>query len=298
MPTILITGGTGLIGSHLRKVLEAKGHRTLILSRTGSNHTVHWNPDKGTIDSRAIEAADVVINLAGANIGDKHWSRSYKQRILDSRTQGAALLARKFAERERPLQAFISMSAVGYYGARTVDTIFTEQDPPANDFLAEVCQAWEASATPFIKKGIRTVIFRAGVVFSMTGGALPSIVRPVRFFAGAPIGSGKQWIPWIHVDDLCDMFIMAIDNSSMTGTFNAVAPEHVSNEALTRSIASVIHRPTWPLNIPTLLMKIIFRERATLLLEGSRVDGSKVLDCGFAFRFPKVRPALCDLLSQ
>jgi uncharacterized protein (TIGR01777 family) len=300
METILISGGTGLIGKHLCKKLKDKGYSVAILSRASRPNidipTYACNFDKSEIDNKAIEAADYIIHLAGANIGEKRWTNKRKQLIIDSRVKSGQLIFHNIKERKNKLKAFISASAIGYYGTQTTDIIFSENEPPANDFLGEVCRQWEKSADSFETLGIRTVKIRTGVVLTKERGALAKMITPVKFGIGSAIGNGRQYLPWIHIDDLCGIYIKAIEDTQMKGAYNAVAPDHKTNRDFTLTLARVLKRPFWFPNIPATAMKLIFGKMSEMLLQGSRVSSDKIRAAGYKFIFPDLEGALKNLI--
>ncbi|MBZ4675230.1 MAG: hypothetical protein JG772_919, partial [Dysgonamonadaceae bacterium] len=219
MQTILITGGTGVIGRELSAKLRNKGYRVAILSRTTKKNAdiphYYWDIPQKMIEKEAIETADYIIHLAGANIGDKRWSKQRRKLIIDSRVESANLLFDKISEARKKPKAFISASAIGYYGTTTSDKIFCETDSPANDFPGETCRLWEQAADNFEKMGIRTVKIRTGIVLSKQGGVLTKMLTPTKFGIGSAIGSGRQYMPWIHIDDLCRIYVKAIEDTQM-----------------------------------------------------------------------------------
>ena len=297
MTSILITGGTGLIGKHLCNVLRSKGYNILILSRNKTNNpnTYYWNISENYIDPKAIQKADYVIHLAGAGIADKRWTKKIKKELIDSRVKSANLLFSKIKTLNPNLKAFISASGIGYYGAITSEKIFKETDASGNDFLATVCKVWEEASNQFNSLNIRTVILRTGVVFSKKGGAFEKMSQPIKLGFGSPIGTGNQYIPWIHIDDLCNMYVDAIENNELNGIYNAVAPDYVTNEFLTKSIATILDKKAWLPNVPSFILKLIFGEMAVILLEGSRVSAEKIKSTGFKFKYPFLLEALKDL---
>lgn len=285
METVLISGGTGLVGSHLSKKLRTKGYEVAILSRSDPN------------SAQAIETADYIIHLAGANIGAKRWTARRKQQILDSRVKTTELMFEQVAASEKPkLKAFISASATGYYGAVTMDKIFTENDPAAPDFLGETCRLWETAADRFRSLGARTVRIRTGVVLTGRGGALAKMSMPVKLGIGSAIGSGRQYLPWIHIDDLCGIYIKAVEDAGMEGAYNAVAPDHRTNLDFTQTLARVLKKPFWFPSVPAFAMKLLFGQMSDILLEGSRVSSGKISRAGYQFLFPELEAALKDLL--
>lgn len=299
MTKVLITGGTGLVGQHLSKMLLSKGYEVSILSRTKSIDSkisvFYWDINKNTIDKEAINSVDYIIHLAGVNIAGKRWTKSRKQEIIDSRVKSTELLFYNI-DPNHNLNAFISASAIGYYGAITSNHIFTETDSPANDFLGETCRLWEDSANKFQNHGIRTVKIRTGIVLSKQGGALSKMIKPFKLGFGSALGSGKQFMPWIHIDDLCEIYIKAIEDSEMNGAYNAVAPEHINNTAFSRKIAKQLKKPFWALKIPAFLFKILFGEMADILLKGSRVSSDKIIASGYDFKYPTLKSALKNLM--
>ena len=301
MKKILISGGTGLIGLSLARGLQDKGYQPALLSRSGKPaagfQTFYWDPYKGVIDKEALDHAEGLIHLAGVNLGAKRWTARRKKQIRDSRVHTAEFLFRTFENSPEKPRVYITASAIGYYGTRTTDKVFTEEDPAHPDFLGKVCEGWEGVADRFRDAGIRQVRIRSGVVLSGQGGALSKLSLPVRYGLGAPLGSGKQFMPWIHILDLVGIFIHALEQPEMTGAYNAVAPEHVTNRDLTRSLARVLRRPQFLPGIPSVLLKMILGEMSGMLLEGSRVSANKTLQSGYQFRFPQLLRALDDLMA-
>lgn len=301
METILITGASGLIGQKLTPLFLRKGYRVIHLSRTlparPAVETFLWDVQKQTIDNDAIQQADYIIHLAGANISDKRWTASRKKEIIDSRVDSLHLLFKSIQRTNKQLKAFVSASATGIYGALTTEKIFSEGDPPAEDFLGTTCKLWEGAAETIAKLEIRTVKLRTGIVLSENGGALEKMVKPVKLFVGAPLGSGKQYFPWIHIDDLCEIYLKAIEDNSLYGPYNAVAPEHITNKAFTEHIAHLLKRPLILPNVPSFLLKLAVGELAIAVLEGSRVSCKRIEESGFIFTYNTVDKALRHLLQ-
>lgn len=300
--TVLITGGTGTIGRRLTELLLDKGYQVAYLSRSAKpipNVTVYqWDVPKGQVDPQAIQTADHIVHLAGTGIADERWTDARKDEILQSRTQSTELLARTLANTEHHVKAFVASSAIGYYGGDTGDRPLTETSPAGSDFLAQVTRAWERAEDSVAALGIRTVKFRTGVVLTMAGGALPKLAQPVRLGAGAPIGSGQQYISWIHLDDLCRMYIDALENESWQGVYNAVAPTPVTNETLTRAIAKTLGRPMLLPNIPAFVIKLMFGELAITITGGNYVLNKRIAEeTTFRYHFGELDRALEDLLE-
>ncbi|MDP4223979.1 MAG: TIGR01777 family oxidoreductase [Bacteroidota bacterium] len=301
METVLITGGNGLLGRHLCDKLPENGYRPAILSRkpvrSSGIECYRWDPDKGEIDMEALARTDYVIHLTGVNIGGGRWTRKRKKLIIDSRVKTGKFLFDKMKESGTQLKAFVSISGTGYYGSVTSEKIFAETDEAADDFLGNVCRQWEEMAFKFADKGIRTVIIRSAPVLTRSGGILGSMSVPVRLGIGSPIGTGKQYFPWIHAEDLCSIFIKAVGDVNMSGVFNTASPEHTTNRDFIRILAGVLKKPFWFPPIPVFLMKIIFGEMSEMLLTGSRISSDKIRSSGYVFKFPGLETALKNLLE-
>ena len=291
--TVLITGASGLIGRHLALLLKENGYRVLSLSRKPIGEgSFCWDPESEYVDSEALNQTDHIVHLAGANIGDKNWSAIRKAEILNSRVKSCELLYRKCQENNIQLKSFVSASAVGYYGDGAT---FTEADSAGSGFLASVCEQWEKAADRFQASGVRTVKIRTGIVLSAGGGILPQMVLPVRMGLGTPLGTAKQHIPWIHIQDLCQLYLKAIQDESCIGAYNAVAPEAMTNETFTKALAAFFHKPYWPIPIPGFLIRLVLGERSELLLKGSKVRSIRLAENSFLFKFPDLLSALTNL---
>jgi uncharacterized protein (TIGR01777 family) len=298
--TVLITGGTGMVGKRLTELLLEKGYQVAYLSRRQESipnvKVYRWDVDKNWIDDKALMSADYIVHLAGAGIADAPWTDKRKQEIIHSRTSTIELIARELQGRPYQVKAFVSASAIGFYGADTGDEQLTEQTSSGSDFLAHVTRHWENASELIDNVGIRTTKLRIGVVLSNTGGALPKIMMPIRWGVGAPLGSGKQWVSWIHLDDLCRMFIAALENTQWHGVYNAVAPTPVTNEVLTRQIAEVLHRPLWLPHIPDFTLRLLYGEMANVVLGGNYVINQRIRnETDFVYQFEEVEQALSDL---
>lgn len=302
METVLISGGTGLIGRKLANTLLSKGYQVRFLTRSVKQFdqisSFQWNPLKGEIDENALNNVDYIIHLAGENIGAKRWTKKRKKSILDSRVKSAELLYNQVKTNNIQLKAFITASAIGYYGAITSDKIYSEEDLPYNDFMGNICKSWEEAADHFDKIGIRTVKLRSGVVLAKDDGILARMSTPIKLGIGSSLGSGKQYIPWIHVDDLIEIYIQAIEDSKMNGAYNAVAPEHQTNESFTKILALALGKKLWMPNVPSFVLKLIFGEMSDMILKGSRVSSDKIINASFAFEHPKLKEALHDILCK
>lgn len=301
MAKVLITGGTGLIGIQLRKSLQEKGYEVAVLSRTKKNEdeiqTYLWNLDKNTIDKEVLNSVDYIIHLAGVNVGEKRWTSKRKKLILDSRIKSGELMLNNLDQQNNQLKAYITASGTGYYGAITSEKIFSEQDSAADDFLGQVCEKWEQIADKFSERGFRSVKIRTAVVLSNRGGALSKMLIPVKLGIGSSIGSGNQYFPWIHIDDLCNIYIKAIEDATMNGAYNAVSPEFLTNRQFTHTIARHLKKPFWFPPIPSRAIRIIFGKMSQILLTGSRISAEKIQDSGFVFKYPKLQDALKQLIG-
>lgn len=253
-----------------------------------------WDVEKGVIDEEAFTGIDTVIHLAGAGVADKRWNERRKQEILTSRTQSTALLAR-YLQRYPAIKTVVSASAIGYYGFGMTDKAFTEESAPGKDYLATVVQAWEGEVDKIQDK--RVVKLRIGIVLSEKGGALVEMAKPIRWGVGSPLGSGRQYMSWIHIDDLCRIFIKAVADESLRGAYNATGPYAVTNRELTCAIAKALHKPLWLPPVPAFVLKIIVGEMAVIVLNGSNVPSKKIQQTGFTFQFPTLGEALHDLLA-
>ncbi|MGB3074423.1 MAG: TIGR01777 family oxidoreductase [Chitinophagales bacterium] len=300
MKTILITGGSGLIGNHLTQLLRQEGYGVIHLSRKkrSSNVTTYeWNPDAGEIDDAAIVNADYIIHLAGANVAEHRWTKKYKAEILRSRTQSAALMYAALERTPNKVQAIISASAIGYYGDRG-DEWLQEDAPPANDFLATTCLQWEAAVNKISALNKRVVILRTGIVLSKDGGALPPLVQPIRFGIAPIFGNGEQYYPWIHIDDLSRMYLHAINNETMRGAYNAVAPTPERFYALMNTIAKVMHRKKLNIPLPMFALEMVLGEFVKSLAMSTRCSADKMVGSGFEFRYRELEAALAALIGK
>lgn len=294
--TILITGGTGLVGQFLSEKLTTKGYNVRVLTRNPKNEReFYWNLATNEIDENAFKNLDYIVHLAGAGIADKRWTAKRKQEILDSRTISAQLLFKKVKALKIPLKGFIAASAIGYYGAITSEIIFKETDRAANDFLGNVCQKWEHANSAFQELDIPTTLLRTGIVLSKNGGALSKMNTP---FAINPIASGTHYIPWIHIEDLANLFIKAIEDTSFTGIYNAVAPVHETSYSFSKALAKKTKKLFIPLGVPAFILKIIFGEMSIILTTGSRISSEKIIKTGFEFSYKNLESAFDDIFHQ
>jgi len=300
--SILITGGSGLIGKYLTSSLLSAGYNVSHLSRN-NNHSSSvrvflWDPEKRMIDVEAFEGIDFIIHLAGANIGEKRWTGKRKDEIIKSRVETARFLLEMIVDRGIRLKAFISASATGIYGAETSSKIFVENDPPAEDFLGSVCKDWEEAADLFSNSGIRTVKIRTAIVLEKTDSALSKLMMPAKFGFLVKTGSGRQYMPWIHITDLCNIYIKAIEDSNMCGAFNAVAPQHVMHGDFMNVLGKVMKRPVFALPVPGIVLRSLLGEMSDVILKGSRVSSEKIINAGFRFLFSTLEDALYNVTGR
>ncbi|MGV9012895.1 MAG: TIGR01777 family oxidoreductase [Flavobacteriales bacterium] len=300
MEIVLITGGTGLVGGHLTKLLKREGFSVRHLSRSpkpdAAVPTFAWDIDKGTVDPKALENVDHIIHLSGAGIADERWSEDRLKVLYASRVDSGRLLLRALEKTGAWPKTFISASGINYYGAVTSEHVYTENDPPADDTVGKLTQAWEEAADAWAAH-TRVVKLRTSVVLAHEGGALPKLAAPARWGLSAPLGSGKQWMPWVHIDDLAQTYLHAIQHTEMQGAYNVAAPEHVQNREFMHALAQVFHKPFFVPNVPGFAIRAILGEPADLILEGSRASNAKLVQSGFAFRFPELGAALGSLLT-
>ena len=295
MNKILISGGSGLIGTRLSFLLKSKGYEVQHLSRKinskNSYPTFLWNVEKSDIDDSAFEGVSHIIHLSGAGVAEKRWSKKRKNEILSSRVDSTHLLYKSIKRLKIPLKTFIAASATGYYGAITIDKIFKETDQPGKDFLGNVCELWEKSIHKFKNDNIRTIILRTGIVLSRNGGALEKMTTPVI----TNIGDGKQYMPWIHIDDLCELYIKGIEDKQYNGIYNAVSNEHITNFTFSKRLSKLFRKPFIPFMAPKTLLRLILGEMSTIILNGSRVSAHKIKQAGFKFKFENLDKALKNL---
>jgi uncharacterized protein len=307
---IVISGGTGLIGRALVGALTARQHEVVILSRHPAGHRDSW-PDNVRLvpwDGRTVagwlswlEGAQAVVNLAGENIAGEgllpdRWSEVKKRRIRQSRLDAGQAMVEAMAATAAKPKTLIQASAVGYYGPGD-NKIITEEDGPGTDFLAQLCVEWETVTAPVETQGVRRAIIRTGLVLSGEGGPLPKTVLPFKLFAGGRLGSGRQWWPWIHIEDEVQAIRFLIENEEAWGPFNLNAPDPVTNAEFSRTLGRVLKRPSL-LPVPAFAMRLALGEAATVVLDGQRAVPRRLLDLGFDFRFPDLEGALRDLLES
>ncbi|WP_319423681.1 thylakoid membrane protein ThyD [Pleurocapsa sp. FMAR1] len=303
---IAITGATGLVGSRLVAKLNQEGHQILVLTRNPNKaqkvfpasaysqlEIVQYTPQESGEWQKSISGCDGVVNLAGEPIAER-WSPQQKQAIMSSRQIGTAKLVEAIATAEQKPQVLVSGSAIGYYGTSET-AAFVEDSPAGNDFLAQVCQAWEAEAQKVTELGVRLVILRVGIVLA-NGGALGKMIGPFKMFAGGPIGSGRQWFSWIHRDDLVNLIVQAINQIDMSGVYNATSPHSVRMNKLCQTLGEVMNRPSW-LPVPDFVLEVLLGDGAIVVLEGQQVLPQKTQSTGFNYQYADLKPALVEIIK-
>lgn len=306
MKNVLIAGGTGLIGSRLSEILTIKGYKVSILTRSKSksdnpDYTYYiWDPSKREIPDEAIQKSDFIVNLAGVNIGGSRWTESYKKLLLSSRIESTKTIVSKLNSIDHNVKVLYNASASNYYGYDRGEEIISEDSGAGKDFLSDVCLAWENEAQKLDqqKTGTKLVIGRQGLVFSSKGGAMAAIATPVKLFAGATFGTGNQYMPWIHIDDLCHAIIYSFENDNVSGIYNAVSPEFITNKTLVKSLAHEFHRPLILPSLPESVLKIMVGEAAESLVGSLKLSAGKLLTTGFTFEFPELSAAIHDLYKR
>lgn len=293
---VLVTGSSGLVGSALIPALESAGHDPVRLVRSSNDVPgSHWNPAGGEIHVEQPESMDGVVHLAGESIAEGRWTAEKKQRILESRTQGTQVLSEAIARWSPPPRVLVAASAIGYYGDRG-EEICEETSPPGSGFLADVCRQWEAATTPASENGIRVVNLRIGVVLSSRGGALAKMLLPFKLGLGGRVGSGRQYMSWIAIDDLVGVILHCLENEPLRGPVNAVAPHPVTNRQFTAALGRVLHRPTI-LPMPALAARVALGEMADeLLLASTRVRPARLEESGYDYRHAELEDALRNCL--
>lgn len=301
---ILIAGGTGFIGKHLIKSLESDNHKIILLTRNAKKYSAdsknttlaEWNGQSQGRWTKYISEADAVINLCGANIGEKRWTEKRKEEMVNSRLNPLKALTEAISTAERKPKVFISSSAVGYYGNTPRGNPVTEKSGMGKDLLAYICMLWEDAAEKISKYDVRVAYIRSGIVLSKTEGAFPKMLMPFRFFIGGPLGSGEQGLAWIHYEDEIGIIRHVLMNENISGAVNAVAPEMLSNKEFFRILGKVMKRPSF-FQTPSFLLRLVLGEMSLLILEGQYVKPEVALNTGYHFKFPKAEDALKNILK-
>jgi uncharacterized protein len=303
---VAITGATGFVGTRLVERLQAEGHQAVVLVRNVPKaerlfspaaypkvQTVAYTPTESGAWQQSIAGCDAVVNLAGEPIAESRWTETRKQEILNSRKLGTQKLVEAILQANPKPAVLVSTSAIGYYGTSETAT-FDETSQPGNDFLAEVCQTWEAEAQKVQQADVRLVILRFGIVLGM-GGALAKMLPPFQLYAGGPIGNGRQWFSWIHREDLVNLILYALTHPEVTGTYNATAPNPVRMNEFCQTLGEVMHRPSW-LPVPNFALEMLLGDGAKVVLEGQQVLPKRTLASGFEFQYPTAKQALTEII--
>jgi uncharacterized protein (TIGR01777 family) len=312
METVLITGGSGLVGKTLTNHLTARGYRVIILTRTKTAKDIkgisdteqvqyaHWDIVKKTIDIKAVQAADYIVHLAGVGVMEKSWTDTFKKEIIASRAESARLIRRTLQKNSNKVKAVISASAIGWYGADTNPVKpFVETDPADKGFLGETCRLWEENIDRIQELGKRLVKFRLGIILSNDGGALVEFKKSLSVGVASILGNGSQVISWIHIEDVCRLFTEAIENEQLNGVYNAVAPMPVTNKELTMSLAKRIKGKAFiPMYVPKFILYMILGKRSVEVLKSATVSCQKIRQTGFSFLYPSIDAALDNLIKK
>lgn len=322
MATVLITGGTGMIGKALGKSLLDKGYSVIILTRNPDKKTKYdanvskeanrlsyakWDVEKQDITKSAISKADYIVHLAGASVAEKRWTQKRKNEIVNSRINSSKLIAESLKEIHNNVKTIISASATGWYGSPSLtlpkgegkEIPFIETDSPGNNFLGQTCKQWEESMQPITSLGKRLVTLRIGIVLSKEGGALPEFIKPLRFGIATILGSGSQMMSWIHIDDLVSMLIYAIENETMNGIYNAVAPQPVSNKNLVLTLAKSMKGKFFiPVHVPSFVLKLLLGEMSVEALKSATVSSEKIINAGYQFQYSDIKNSLKQLAGK
>ena len=302
MAVILISGGTGLVGKALTKLLISEGHEVRILSRqpqsSSSIKSFYWNVGKNEIDEKAFDGVEHIVHLAGSGIADKRWTDARKQDIIDSRVDSMKLITSVVSKKNIQLKSFVGASAIGIYGMTTSEKIFTETDIGKDDFLKESCTQWENSYHAIQTLSNKNCVIRIGVVLSKDGGALKKLLPLFKLGLGSAVGSRKQYMPWIHLDDLASIFNEALFNPNYSGIYNAVSIEQATNDSFSNQLAKSLSKPFFLPKIPAFMLKLLFGEMANVLLEGSRVSNQRLMKAGFQLKYPSLSEALREIVSK
>ena len=292
---VLITGGSGSVGTRLSQLLLDNGYEVAHLSRSKTNlpniQTYLWNVEQNQIDEKCIDGVDIIVHLAGAGIADSRWTEERKKTIIDSRTKSIQLIYQLLKSNPHQVKTVVSASASGYYSERG-NNLMKETDSPNTDFLGECSVLWETAVDEAKDLGIRVVKFRTGVILEKNAGALPKIAAPIKFGFGAPLGNGKQWTSWIYIDDVAEMYLKGIEDENLQGAYNMSTPNPITNKELTIAIAQKLNKPLWLPNVPAFLLKLAFGEMSAVVLGSTKMNVEKIEQTGFKFKFPTIKSAL------
>ncbi|MBK6984243.1 MAG: TIGR01777 family protein [Bacteroidetes bacterium] len=302
MAVILISGGTGLVGKALTQRLITEGHEVRILSRNPQSSSqlksFYWNVEKNEIDEKAFDGVEHIVHLAGSGIADKRWTNARKQDIIDSRVNSMKLITDVVKKKNIQLKSFVGASAIGIYGMTTSEKIYTETDKGEDDFLTQSCTQWENSYQQIQLVSKKSSIIRIGVVLSKEGGALKKLLPLFQLGLGSAVGSGKQYMPWIHIEDLVSVFYEALFNSNYNGIYNTVSAEKTTSNSFSKQLAKSLSKPFFLPRVPAFALKLLFGEMANVLLEGSPISNQKLIHAGFQLKYPTLSEALQEIVSK
>lgn len=298
---ILITGGSGLIGRTLTRQLLQAGYTVHLLSRSDEPHgnpkikKFKWNINTSAIDTRCIENVEAIIHLAGEGIADKRWTNSRKKAIIESRTKSISMIYDLLEKtKSHQVKSIISASAVGYYGNRG-DELLNEESVPSSDFLSQSCILWEKAVSEGVNFGLRVAKLRIGIILSESGGALEEISKPIKKGIGSPLGSGDQWVSWIHIKDAARMFVHVLEHEELIGVFNVVSPNPVTNKQLTEAVAKQLKKTLWAPHVPAFVLKLLLGEMSEVVLTSTKVSSDKIQLTGFQFEYPDLKRTLANI---
>ncbi len=300
MKNVLITGGSGLVGKHLTRILESNKSEVSWVGRSKKERPTlqkyNWDVENGKIDKGWLQYTDTIIHLAGAGVADHKWTDSYKKEIYDSRIKSTKLLHDTLTNNKHSVKTLVCASAIGIYGNDCPEST-DETFPAQSNFLAKVCDDWEKEALKFESLGIRVVIIRVGIVLAKEGGFVKAVSAPAKWGLGAAFGNGKMLTSWIHINDLCGIFMKAGNDINMKGAYNAVAPNPVSNKEITKAICKALHRPYFLPNVPSFILKLALGEMASMILANQNISSKKIEKAGYKFAFKHVEEALTDVIK-
>ena len=298
--TILITGASGMLAKHLSRELEREYSIRYLTRKVTKINEYLWDLDQNYIDPKALIGVHTIIHLAGSSIATNRWTDKRKKDIISSRVDSAKLILHELKKLNINIDSFISASAIGYYGSNTTEKVLDEKSPKGNDFLSDVCFKWESAAEAFKSNdaATRVAIVRIGIILDKNNGALQKIIKPIKYGLGSVIGNGNQYMPWVHINDLVRLFKFILDDMTIDGTFNAVSPDHITNRELTKTIARRLKKRIFLPKIPEFIIRLIFGEMSTILLNGSKVSSRKISDAGFSFEYDEINSTLKNLIED
>lgn len=297
---VLIAGGSGLVGRALRMDLLSRGYQVRLLGRglPSADHEYQWDPSAQWLDESALKGIQYIVNLAGSNVGESRWTNQRKTSLINSRIDSTRLLVNKCIELKLPIKKFIQASATGYYGMAEGDKPCEESSPHGKDFLAKLTYDWESETKPLTHSPIPLLVLRLGVVLTRKGGALATMAKPVKLFLGMPIGSGNQYISWIHIDDVVGFIRFSMEKSEIAGIYNLVSPSPVTNRIFMKTLGKALQKPIWPIHVPSGALHLLMGEQAGIVTKGNNVSCKKLINSGYLFQHPNLLETLQHELSE